>query len=357
MEVLGPTKYRAQPGTRTKPPREILASYFRIAGKAGESLGECKLIVVGRGQAGKTSLIKRLRGQSYDPNEPETHGITIERLEFDGVKGHVTARVWDFGGQVVLHSMHEFFLTARSLYLLVLGERDDMLERNVAYWLQLIRSYAGDAPVVVALNKSAGRQRHFDRETLEISYGPILGWVATECSLADDAAAGITRLRQTLTAALDSPHMESSRRKFPKKWRAIKADLEGMKESFLEYADYAQRCHTHGEGDAKEQAALAADLHDLGVALNYGRDPRLRDTTVLRPDWLANGIYAVLRANDLDDKQLPPELNVPLAPNGVISAESLKRSTKKPRLGACCKRMIIRRTNGSFCCACWICFT
>jgi hypothetical protein len=38
-------------------------------------------------------------------------------------------------------------------------------------------------------------------------------------------------------------------------------------------------------------------MHDLGVAMNYARDERLRDTTVLRPDWLANGIYAVLRAN------------------------------------------------------------
>jgi internalin A len=329
-EVLGPTKLEVRRrAAEPKSPSEILASYFRIAGEAGESLGECKLIVVGRGQAGKTSLIKRLSGQPYDPHEAETHGITIQQLEFDGEQGHVTGRVWDFGGQVVLHSMHEFFLTARSLYLLVLGERDEMLERDVAYWLQLIRSYAGNAPVVVALNKSAGRQRQFDRETLERNYGPILGWVSTECSELDDAAAGIARLRQTLTAALDSPHMESARRRFPKKWRAIKAELEGMKESYLDYEVYAQRCRALGEADPQEQAALAADLHDLGVALNYGRDPRLRDTTVLRPDWLANGIYAVLRANDLDDKQLPAELNQALASDGVITAESLARIHKK----------------------------
>ena len=329
VEVLGPTHH--QVGIKNaypRPPYEILASYFRIVGEAGEPLGECKLIVVGRGQAGKTSLIKRLSGQPYDPAEAETHGITIQKLEFDGQRGHVTGRVWDFGGQVVLHSMHEFFLTARSLYLLVLGERDDMLERDTAYWLQLIRSYAGDAPVVVALNKSAGRQRHFDRETLERTYGPILGWVATECSEPDATKGGITELRQTLTAALDSDHMESVRRKFPKKWHAIKAALETMTESFLDYDVYATRCRALGEANPLEQAALAGDLHDLGVALNYGRDPRLRDTTVLRPDWLANGIYAVLRANDLDDK-LPPELNVALAPDGVITAESLARIHEK----------------------------
>jgi hypothetical protein len=101
-----------------------------------------------------------------------------------------------------------------------------------------------------------------------------------------------------------------------------------MQESYLDYKTYAERCRALGEIDPKEQAALAADLHYLGVALNYGRDPRLRDTTVLRPDWLANGIYAVLRANDLHDK-LPPELNVILAPDGVISAESLERIHKK----------------------------
>ncbi len=329
VEVLGPTWQEvAGQSAKPKPPREILASYFRIVGEAGEALGECKLIVVGRGQAGKTSLIKRLNGKPYDPKEAETHGITIQKLEFDGQRGRVTARVWDFGGQVVLHSMHEFFLTARSLYLLVLGERDDMLERDAAYWLQLIRSYAGKAPVVVALNKSAGRQRHFDKETLERTYGPILGWVATECSELDAGKGGITELRQTLTAALDSDHMESARRKFPKKWRAIKASLETMTESFLDYNVYAARCLALGEANPQEQTALAGDLHDLGVALNYGRDPRLRDTTVLRPDWLANGIYAVLRANDLDDK-LPPALNVPLAPNGIITAESLARIHEK----------------------------
>lgn len=329
LEALGPT-YRdvSERSQKPKPPREILAAYFRIAGDAGEPLGECKLIVVGRGGVGKTSLIKRLSGQPYDPGEAWTHGITIQKLKFDGQRGDVTGRVWDFGGQVVLHSMHEFFLTARSLYLLVLGERDDMLERDAAYWLQLIRSYAGNAPVVVALNKSAGRQRHFDMETLEQTYGPILGWVSTECSEPADSKGGIYKLRRTLTAALDSDHMESVRRKFPKKWHAIKASLETMTESYLNYDVYSERCITLGETDEKEQTALAGDLHDLGVALNYGRDPRLRDTTVLRPDWLANGIYAVLRANDLDDK-LPPALNVPLAPDGIMTAESLARIHQK----------------------------
>ena len=78
--------------------------------------------------------------------ESQTHGIKIRRLEFACADGPVVARVWDYGGQHVLHAMHEFFLTQRCLYLLVLEQRTDRTERDAKYWLQLIRSYAGDAP-------------------------------------------------------------------------------------------------------------------------------------------------------------------------------------------------------------------
>ena len=297
-------------------PREILDYYFATRGAEGRALREIKLIVVGRGGVGKTSLIRRLNDEPFDPHEDETHGINIRELELACADGPVQARVWDFGGQHVLHAMHEFFLTARSLYLLVLGERDDMAERDAAYWLQLIRSYAGPAPVVVALNKSGGRAREMDRRTLEDEYGPILAWVPTECSEQDLERGGIEALRAALTQATGG--MKEIRQRFPAKWFEIKKWLGGMKESYLAYETYAARCAELGEPDPAKQEELAAWLHDLGVALNYGRDPRLRDTTVLRPDWLANGIYALLRANDTRH-------NRPLAPEGIVTAAGLGR--------------------------------
>lgn len=325
-EVFGPSWPQVhRRAASPKPPSEILDYYLRIQGAAGQPLGECKLIVVGRGGVGKTTLIKRLAGHLFKTDEEETHGISISRLRFRCRPGTVTARVWDFGGQAVLHSMHEFFLTARSLYLLVLGERDDMLERDATYWLQLIRSYAGDAPVLVVLNKSGGRRRQFDRASLEQKYGPVLGWIATECSDRDPANSGLSGLESAIVGALESAHLSSVWRKFPSKWMAIKNQLEAMTESYLDFPAYQKLCREYGELSPNDQAALASDLHDLGVALNYGRDPRLRDTTVLRPAWLAQGIYAVLRANDLDSRHLPPELSVPLAADGVVTPASLAR--------------------------------
>jgi internalin A len=316
-EVLGQEIFGSGPQKNLfKPPHEILDYYFATRGAKGRALREVKLIVVGRGGAGKTSLIKRLKGDPFDPHEGETHGVNIRELELACADGPVQARVWDFGGQHVLHAMHEFFLTARSLYLLVLGERDDMAERDAAYWLQLIRSYAGAAPVVVALNKSGGRAREMDRRTLEEKCGPILAWVPTECSELDSGKSGIDALRAALTKA--TGEMEEVRQRFPAKWFEIKNWVGGMKDSYIDYNTYAVRCAEMGEADPAKQEELAAWLHDLGVALNYGRDPRLRDTTVLRPDWLANGIYAILRANDTRHEK-------PLAREGIVTPESLEQ--------------------------------
>ena len=312
-EVLGPTWQDVFEGkAKPKPPREILEYFFASLGNRGEPLREMKVLVVGRGGVGKTSVIRRLKGLPLDSQQSETHGIGIERLRLPCAGGSVSARVWDFGGQHVLHAMHEFFFTGRSLYVVVLGEREDMAERDAEYWLQLIRSYAGAAPVIVVLNKSGGRARELElpRRKLEDTYGPILAWVATECSEADLEKGGIGALERELTRVVGG--MPEIQARFPKKWMQIKDWLSRMKESYMEYAAYATRCATLGETDPRKQEELAAFLHDLGVALNYRRDPRLHETTVLRPDWLADGIYALLRANDTRHPH-------PLAPDGRMT--------------------------------------
>ena len=315
VEVLGPSYARSGPGNSPAKPKDILDYYFASRGDRGQELREIKVLVVGRGGAGKTSVIRRLKGLPLDTQQSETHGIAIEELSLSCADGPVAARVWDFGGQHVLHAMHEFFFTGRSLYVLVLGEREDTAERDAEYWLQLIRSYAGTAPVIVVLNKSGGRARELDlpRRKLEESYGPILAWLPTECKESGDSS-GIPALQRQITDAVGA--MPEIHARFPKKWMQIKAWLSGMKDSYLDYQTYAERCQGLGETDPEKQEELAAFLHDLGVALNYRRDPRLHETTVLRPDWLADGIYALLRANDTRH-------TAPLAPDGRIKLEAM----------------------------------
>jgi internalin A len=68
-----------------------------------------------------------------------------------------------------------------------------------------------------------------------------------------------------------------------------------MDKSFVAFEEYRQICARQGVKTAEEQETLATILNCLGIALNYRNDPRLRDTSVLKPRWLVDGIYTVLR--------------------------------------------------------------
>jgi hypothetical protein len=133
----------------------ILSYYFRTA-RESSPLNEAKLVLVGRGGVGKTSLVRRLVRGDFNPREKETPGINITQWNLR-LRGNDTVRlhVWDFGGQEIMHATHQFFLTERSLYVLVLGGRENTAERDAEYWLKMIESFGGRSPVIVVLNKIA----------------------------------------------------------------------------------------------------------------------------------------------------------------------------------------------------------
>ena len=143
-------------------------------------LNEAKLILVGQGGVGKTSLVKRLLGQGFDEAENQTEGINIETWSLDVNRPQqgvvpITLNIWDFGGQEIMHATHQFFLTKRSLYLLVLDARQGEDEGRVEYWLALINSFAPDAPVLIVINKSDQHHLDINRRGLQEKYPAIKG--------------------------------------------------------------------------------------------------------------------------------------------------------------------------------------
>ena len=292
-EILGPTveEMMRGPDIRAAAPASILEYYFRTRG-GRRALNEAKLILVGRGGVGKTCLIKRLLYNTFDEQEHETPGIDIQPWEIEVADGdHVRLHVWDFGGQRILHGTHQFFLTERTLYLLVLSGREDSATQDAEYWLQLIRSFGGNSKVIIALNKS--RQHPFDvnRGLLLEKYPFIADFVKTDCK---DPALGLEELRDLIFTQTDA--LEHRKTAFPAEWFSIKERLAGMNENFVTWEQYQEICRRLGETSVNAQRELAKFLHILGIALHYADDPRLQDTRVLKPTWVTDGIYTLLRA-------------------------------------------------------------
>src|ERR1035438_10779475 len=94
----------------------------------------------------------------------------------------VAVHIWDFGGQEMMHATHRFFLTTRSLYLLVFDRRLGEHDLQADYWFRMIRTYGGpDAPVIVVLNKQKREPFDVNRGRWLELYGQDLHFVTTDC--------------------------------------------------------------------------------------------------------------------------------------------------------------------------------
>jgi internalin A len=284
-EILGPHH-------KPTPPKDILAYYFAQRDDS-RPLNEAKLILVGQGGVGKTSLVKALITGKFNSREKTTQGIKISDWSCPlAKKDRVTLHIWDFGGQEMMHATHQFFLTARSLYLLVLNRRNGGYEREADYWFRLIRAFGGkDAPVLVVLNKQSKEPFDVNRGGwLEKYAGNIRGFVETDCTDAETIAQLKRKIQQQLG------ELKNVKAGFPRRWFAIKDELAHMGSDYVTFDNYRTICQKHGEADQEKQTLLAGFLHDLGIALNYKDDPRLRFAYVLKPEWVTGGIYALLHA-------------------------------------------------------------
>ena len=78
-----------------------------------------KLMLVGKQNRGKTTIVSRLQGANLKGDQ-STVGIEVSEWSYGGItrtKFHFS--IWDFGGQEEYYATHQCFLSDRSMYLLV----------------------------------------------------------------------------------------------------------------------------------------------------------------------------------------------------------------------------------------------
>jgi internalin A len=196
-----------------------------------------------------------------------------------------------------MHATHQFFMTQRSLYLLVLNAREGEQDANIEYWLRLIESFGGNSPVIVVINQIKQHQLDLNQRGLKEKFPAIREFIETDC----ESTIGFDALRHAIERETD--RLEHVHDRFPINWFMIKDRLanlkENLKENYITYERYRALCIEQGEIDAKNQDTLVKFLHDLGIVVNFREDPRLADTHILDPEWVTNGIYKILNNETL----------------------------------------------------------
>ena len=281
-------------------PQTILSYYFSLTTGKKKPLGETKILVVGQGSVGKTSLIQRIIHNNFKP-EDKTEGIAISQWEVNGktvtsdAKAKIELNLWDFGGQEIMHATHQFFLTRRSLYLLILDSRLKQEENRVEYWLKMIQSFGGDSPVLIVGNKTDQHPLDIDRTGLQNKYPNIVGILETSAATGQ----GISELRSAISMQVDLlPHVHDL---LPETWFTIKARLENIKhdKNYFSQNEYVDLCNEYEVTEELDQRALIGFLHDLGVVIYFQDDPRLEALGILNPEWVTNGVYKILNSHIL----------------------------------------------------------
>jgi internalin A len=298
-----------------KPPLEIIRkgkpaikTYFQsLKQEKTLPLNEVKVLLVGDGAAGKTSLVKQMRGQDFNKNESQTHGINIDSWEVNQADTKITVRLWDFGGQEIMHATHQFFLSKRSLYILVLDGRKD---EKTEYWLNHVNSFGGASPVMVVLNKIDEHPGfEVNRRFLQDKYPNIKGFYRVSCATGE----GITEFKKALARELAV--VELMRTTWAQNWFKVKSRLEQMTENFISYQQYQEICTAENIHNETAQETLVDYLNDLGVILRF-KDFQLEDTHVLEPRWITNAVYKIINSPILS------------AGHGVLEIHHLKEILK-----------------------------
>jgi len=269
---------------------EALFSYLRSL-EASEPQYEAKLLLVGEGNVGKSTLIAALRGEPFIENRSTTHGIEVKALTLHHpeIDVNIKLNAWDFGGQEVYRITHQFFFSRRALYLLVWRPREGQEENAIEAWCQRIRLRVGsDARIIIVASHCDERHPELDYPSLRRKFADMLvGHFAVD-SL---SGTGLGELKQAI--AEQAAHLPQMGELISSGWIAARDEILLREEPQISFDQFTMSAEAHGL-NAKETYALAALLHDTGYIMYYGEDEGLRDIVVLRPEWLTKAIGYVL---------------------------------------------------------------
>ncbi|MEB3301591.1 MAG: COR domain-containing protein [Cyanobacteriota bacterium] len=277
--------------------QEAVLNYLREIETQGEDrLYEAKVLILGEGSSGKTSLLRRL----YQPalplpaEEETTKGIDIHRHEFKGQHGQpFRLNVWDFGGQQIYHATHQFFLTKRSMYVLLDDTRSNnksVHDEGFKYWLEMIETLSEASPVLIFQNEKAGRSKSIDEAGIKGRFPNVMEVHAGNLENRDSTAALAEAIRYHVQQL---PHVGEA---VPAQWLKIRLDIDELKQDnhYITLAQYFQVYSKHLPADRDKALKLSRYLHDLGVFLHFQEDPLLGRTVILQNDWATEAVFKVL---------------------------------------------------------------
>lgn len=288
--------------------KKAVLDYFRAASTQGTNyLYEAKVVIVGAGESGKTTLVRKLKNPNHPvPNKDDkrTEGILIEQYSFRGkVKNigpdlEMVAHIWDFGGQELYYTTHQLFLTEDTLYILLNDNRKN--HTDFYYWLNIVAIRAGDAcPILMVFNAKESAQRTISLEDrLFDNFKSLIREPIDVNFIQNDER--LTYLRSAIHREFGK--LEVLGKELPSYWINVRQKLRRRSDDYISKNDFYKICEEERITDVSQMDTLARVLHKLGAILYFPDIMGLKDLVILKPKWCTDAVYKALDEKLVQDK-------------------------------------------------------
>jgi hypothetical protein len=319
----------SNPAENPKIVQEILTAH--IESGVGRD-DECKVLIVGNGRVGKTTMYRKLNGLELLENQSSTHGVVIEQHPWPPPPKpkKFNVQFWDFGGQDIYHATHRLFMQSSAVYIIAWNPESEKKPQSevpedgplgiyqnfkLPYWYDYVyRSSGGnpryrydrenpkaDVPVLIVQTE---KERLGDEGLPPMSnpgryFTNVVDKRVIESIPSDDFSEvdGYTSLKIKLNKALDLAKNEATA---AKSWLVLRDRLREQQETgkkFLTVAEYLNLAHSVEE----EVGTLGRDpmdivkqwLHNTGVV--FFQETATGERIILDQRWASKAIYSILQ--------------------------------------------------------------
>lgn len=372
-----------------------IIGYLKSVYEDARPYARMKLMVVGVQGIGKTSLLDQLRSEGVGRNKkPVDHwakrmghkninsktsrganmstvGVDIgdwiceKKIRGNSPHGSVVFRTWDFGGQKEYYATHQYFLSKRSLYLVLWKITDGKRGlAEVLQWLGNIQARAPNSPVIIVGThydvvgdvfpaKKAEELQQLIRERFivvtdaeKMGLPRVLDSIEVSCRTGHNIKL-LSNLIYDTAFSLRSPGSKEPllHQRVPASYLALE-DVVGSisgalrqvgADPVLDVEHYRQMVTQEmqsrgykGFRDVSEMNQATMFLHDNGVLLHYD-DATLRDLYFLDPQWLCDMLAHVVTVREIN----------PFARTGVMKLDDLQHVFKSSSLGTSDNRGLV----------------
>ena len=271
-----------------------------------------KVVLLGEGTVGKTSLAHRLIEDRYVVRD-RTHGMNVWRLDLPLPPDATLERealLWDLAGQEDYRLIHQLFLEETALALLLINPQKDDPFAEAGDWLKALKTAANNPEA----KRDAARLLIFSQidvggmklgnakiERFREQHG-FAGWLPTSAKTGENCSdkengGQPSKLKQLIAGSIpwDKLPWTSTPRLLAELKNAVMAMRDETDIRLLRFAELAQRLEQalpgekFGESDVRTAVTLLAN-HGLARPLKFG------DLVLLRPDLLNGYAGAIIRA-------------------------------------------------------------